>query len=203
MDRDEVKRCDNSEIHLIWTLKRILKWHKFAKQRWVWSLKRRMSIPSGRQLLIIGRFAEYLVVSGALVVQTCGVIHGVIQLNIDIVIVESVWDFNTTSKEKLELFYIINLNARLTLARRERERLRWKDIRFAMPSAFFHFWRCYTNDKFAEHFILQVCHWLQSLPFPPNKADIMSSSRFAFLFLYQPVFAANKIHETRQLTFVV
>ncbi len=30
-----------------------------------------MSIPSGRQLLIIGRFAEYLLASGALVVQTC------------------------------------------------------------------------------------------------------------------------------------
>ena len=76
-----------------------------------------MSIPSGRQLLIIGHFAEYLLASGALVVQTCGVIH---ELNIDIVIVESVWDFNTTSQEKLELFYIINLNSRLTLTRRER-----------------------------------------------------------------------------------
>ena len=66
-----------------------------------------MSIPSGRQLLIIGRFAEYLLASGALVVQTCGDIH---ELNIEIfVIVESVWDFNTTSQEKLALFYIINL----------------------------------------------------------------------------------------------
>ena len=77
-----------------------------------------MSIPSGRQLLIIGRFAEYLLASGAfIVVQSCGDIH---ELNIEIVIVESVWDFNTTSQEKLELFYIINLNARLTLTRRER-----------------------------------------------------------------------------------
>ena len=76
-----------------------------------------MSIPSGRQLLIIVRFAEYFLASGALVVQTCGDIH---ELNIEIVIVESVWDFNTTSQEKLELFYIINLNARLTLTRRER-----------------------------------------------------------------------------------
>ena len=76
-----------------------------------------MSIPSCRQLLVIGRFAEYLLASGALVVQTCGDIH---ELNIEIVIVESIWDFNTTSQEKLELFYIINLNARLTLTRRER-----------------------------------------------------------------------------------
>ena len=76
-----------------------------------------MSIPSGRQLMIIGRFAEYLLPSGALVVQTCDDIH---ELNIEIVIVESVLDFNTTSQEKLELFYIINLNARLTLTRRER-----------------------------------------------------------------------------------
>ena len=65
-----------------------------------------MSIPSGRQLLIIGRFAEYLLASGALVVQTCGDIH---KLNIEIVIAESVWDFNTTSQEKLERFCIINL----------------------------------------------------------------------------------------------
>ena len=50
-----------------------------------------MSIPSGRQLLIIGRFAEYLLASGALVVQTCGDIR---ELNIEIVIVESLWDFN-------------------------------------------------------------------------------------------------------------
>ena len=42
------------------------------------------------------------------------------ELNIEIVIAESVWDFNTTSQEKLELCYIINLNARLTLTRRER-----------------------------------------------------------------------------------
>ena len=76
-----------------------------------------MSISSGRQLLIIGRFAEYLLASSALVVQTCGDIH---ELNIETVIVESVWEFNTTSQEKLELFYIINLNARLTLTRRER-----------------------------------------------------------------------------------
>ena len=76
-----------------------------------------MSIPSSRQLLIIGHFAEYLLASGALVVQTHGDIH---ELNIEIVIVEGVWDFNTTSQEKLELFYIINLNARLTLTRRER-----------------------------------------------------------------------------------
>ena len=55
-----------------------------------------MSIPSGRQLLIIGRFAEYLLASGALVVQTCGDIH---ELDIEMVIVESVWDFNTTSQE--------------------------------------------------------------------------------------------------------
>ena len=54
-----------------------------------------MFIPSGRQLLIIGRFAEYLLASGR-----CD-IH---ELNIEIVIVESVWDFNTTSQEKLELF---------------------------------------------------------------------------------------------------
>ena len=52
-------------------------------------------------LLIIGRFAEYLLTSGALVVQTCGDIH---EVNIEIVIVESVWDFNTTSQEKRELF---------------------------------------------------------------------------------------------------
>ena len=58
-----------------------------------------MPIPSGRQLLIIGRFAGYLLASGTLVVQTCGDIH---ELNIKIVIVESVWDFNTTSQEKLE-----------------------------------------------------------------------------------------------------
>ena len=78
-----------------------------------------MSIPSGRQLLITGRFAEYLLVSGALVVQTCGDIY-IHELNIEIVIVESIWDFNTTSQEKLELFYIINLNARLTrISRRE------------------------------------------------------------------------------------
>ena len=76
-----------------------------------------MSIPSGHQLLIIGRFAEYLLISGALAVQTCGDIR---ELNIEIVIVESVWDLNTTSQEKLELFYIINLNARLILTRRER-----------------------------------------------------------------------------------
>ena len=76
-----------------------------------------MSIPSGRQLLIIVRFAEYFPAFNALVVQTCGDTH---ELNIEIVIVESVWDFNTTSQEKLELFYIINLNARLTLTRRER-----------------------------------------------------------------------------------
>ena len=49
-----------------------------------------MSIPSGRQLLVIGRFEEYLLASGALVVQTCGDIH---ELNIEIVIVESIWDF--------------------------------------------------------------------------------------------------------------
>ena len=59
-----------------------------------------MSIPSGRQLLIIGRLAEYSGASGALVVQTCGDIH---ELNIEIVIVESVWDFKTASQEKLEL----------------------------------------------------------------------------------------------------
>ena len=40
-----------------------------------------MSIPSGRQRLIIGRFAEYLLASGALVVQTCRDIH---ELNIEI-----------------------------------------------------------------------------------------------------------------------
>ena len=55
-----------------------------------------MSIPFGRQLLIIGHFVEYLLASGASVVQTCGDIHDMI--------VESVWDFNTTSQEKLELF---------------------------------------------------------------------------------------------------
>ena len=80
-----------------------------------------MAIPSGRQLLIIGRFAEYLLASGTLVVQTFGDIH---ELNIEIVIVESVWDFNTTSQEKLEIFCTINLNARITLTRRERKRLR-------------------------------------------------------------------------------
>ena len=55
-----------------------------------------MSIASGRQLLIIGRFAEYLLASGTLVVQTCGDIH---ELNIEIVIVESVWDFNTLHRK--------------------------------------------------------------------------------------------------------
>ena len=80
-----------------------------------------MSIPSGRQLLIIVRLPEYFLASGALVVQSCGDIH---ELNIEIVIVESVWDFNNTSQEKLELFYFINLNARLTLTRGEPWRLR-------------------------------------------------------------------------------
>ncbi len=48
------------------TLKKILKWLKFANQRWVWSIKARMSIPSGRQPFdYIGRFAEYLLASGA------------------------------------------------------------------------------------------------------------------------------------------
>ena len=57
-----------------------------------------MSIPSGRQLLIIGRFAGYLLASGALVVQTCGDIR---ELNIEIVIVESVWDFIPLPKKSL------------------------------------------------------------------------------------------------------
>ena len=51
-----------------------------------------MSIPSGRQLLIT---AKYLLASSALVVQTCGDIH---ELNIEIVIVESVWDLTLHGK---------------------------------------------------------------------------------------------------------
>ncbi len=73
MNRVEVKRRDNSEIKRVLTVKRILKWLK----SWInvdfeaLKLETRISIPSGHQLLSIGRFAEYLLASGAFVVQTC------------------------------------------------------------------------------------------------------------------------------------
>ena len=66
-----------------------------------------MPIPSGRQRLIIGRFAEYLLASGALVVQTCRDIH---ELNIEIGILIPLHGKSLN-------FSTFNLNARPTLTR--------------------------------------------------------------------------------------
>ncbi len=82
---------------------------KIASQCWAWSLKTRMPIPSGHQLLIIGRFAEYLLASGAYVVETCPPMH---ELNIKIVIAKSVWDLPLHGKS---LNYIIDLNGQPTI----------------------------------------------------------------------------------------
>ncbi len=142
MNRDEVKRCDNSEIHLFLTLLRIFKWLKLRINVEFEALKQKCPFHLAASFWLLDVLQS---ICSLLALDRCKPAVTVSRAEY--------WNCDcwkclglTNSREKLELSYIIDLNVLPDLIRRERWKLKWKDVLkaysawtawFAMPSAFF------------------------------------------------------------------